>query len=209
MMSLMRKLTLFTLLWLPLAVLGQSFQEGVHYQSLPTPVPTSSDDQIEVVELFWYGCPHCYSLEPTVEKWLEHKSDNVKFVRIPAMLGPRWEIGARAYYVAESLGVLDETHAALFNDIHAKKRSITNKEQLGAFFAEHGVDEAAFEKAYGSFEVETKLRRAQELVRKYRTDGVPTIVVNGKYKTSGTMAGSNENIFKVVDYLVKKEGETS
>ena len=200
---------LFALVFLPLVLLAASFQEGAHYQRLPTPVPTSTEDKVEVVEVFWYGCPHCFHLEPVVDKWLEHKPDNVEFVRIPAVLGTSWELGARAFYVAQSLGILDKIHTPLFDAIHVQKKPMRTVDDLAAFFAEHGVDRATFDKTFQSFEVETKLRRSQDLVRRYRIDGVPTVIVNGKYFTTGTMAGSSAGIFEVVDYLVAQESKQS
>lgn len=202
-------LLLFALICLPLVLQAATFQEGRHYQRLPNPIPTSTDDKVEVVEIFWYGCPHCFHLEPVVSKWLENKPNNVEFVRIPAVLGSSWELGARAFYVAESLGILDQIHTPLFDAIHVQKKPMRTVDDLAAFFAEHGVDRATFDKTFNSFDVETKLRRSQDLVRRYRVDGVPTVIVNGKYMTTGTMAGSSEGIFEVVDYLVAQESKQS
>ena len=201
------------LLWVPMIVCAEehsNFQEGTDYRRLETPVSTSTTkDNVEVVEAFWYGCGHCYRLEPVIEEWLKNKPDNVEFVRLPAVLGSNWEPHARAYYTAEVLGVLDKIHKPLMDAIHLQKRSLSNEEQLAEFFAEHGVDKQAFFKAYNSFEVETRLRRSQQLVRRYRIQGVPAIIVNGKYVTNGTMAGSVPRIFAVVNYLVNKESEKS
>jgi thiol:disulfide interchange protein DsbA len=195
-------LWLLTLLCFPLLTVNaqELYKEGVHYELLPEPVATSTDDKIEVVELFWYGCPHCFKLEPQVESWLKNKPENVEFVRIPAVLGRHWEIGARAYYTAEELGILEQTHQAMFDAIHVQNRPMADEQQLAEFFAEHGVDQAAFEKAFKSFNVQAKFSRAQELVRRYRIRGVPSLIVNGKYKASS---------FDVVDYLISKENDSS
>ncbi len=185
---------------------AEGFQAGTHYRPLVTPVSTTTDkDKVELVEVFWYGCPHCYALEPTVEKWLEHKSDNVEFVLIPGVLGKRWELDARVYYTAETLGVLDKTHKPYFDAIHLEKRRMRNKEQVADFFADLGVDKEAFLKAFDSFGVETKLRRSQQLVKRYKIRGVPAVIVNGKYEVTGSSAGSGEKIFEIVDYLVAEE----
>ena len=181
------------------------YQEGVHYQRLATPVSTSTGDKIEVVEVFWYGCGHCYELEPVIETWLAHKPENIEFVRLPAVLGRNWEPHARAFYAAVSMGVLDKVHKPLMDAIHAKKRPLGGEEQLAGFFAEQGVDKESFLKAYESFDVETRLRRSQQLVQRYGIDGVPAVIVNGKYLTNGTMVGSTAKIFEVVDYLISKE----
>ncbi len=188
---------------------AEAFTEGVDFRRLSTPVSaiSGSSEKVEVVELFWYGCPHCNRLEPAVEEWVEHKPDNVEFVRLPAVLNRSWELGARAFYIAESLGILDEIHKPLFDAIHVQKRPMRGPDDLAAFFADHGVDRATFDKTYNSFDVDTKLRRGNKKVQGYGVHGVPAIIVNGKYETSVSMAGSHERLFEVVDYLVEKEAE--
>jgi thiol:disulfide interchange protein DsbA len=181
------------------------FKEGTEYQTLPTPQPTASDGKIEVLELFWYGCPHCYHLEPDVTAWLKHKPDDVAFVRVPAVLGPSWELLARAYYTAELLGVLDKIHEPLFDHIHKDHKLIRNASELKAFFLEQGVPEADFDKTFNSFAVVTMTNRAKEARNMYGLTGVPTIIVNGKYRTTATLAGSNEKLLQVIDFLVAKE----
>jgi thiol:disulfide interchange protein DsbA len=183
------------------------FQEGTHYQRLNTPVPTSSDNKVEVVEAFWYGCGHCYNLEPAIETWVANKPENVAFTRLPTVLGRSWEPHARAYHTAEVLGVLDKIHQPLLEAIHAEKRRLMNEDQLAEFFAEQGVDKDTFRKTYNSFAVETRLKRSQDLVKRYRLRSVPTIVVNGKYVTDTSMAGSGKKLFEVVNYLVEKEAK--
>ncbi|NJN45184.1 MAG: thiol:disulfide interchange protein DsbA/DsbL [Candidatus Competibacteraceae bacterium] len=198
--------------WIFWAVAGAepAFQEGTHYQKFPAPIPvTAAEDKVEVVELFWYGCPHCYSLEPVIDEWLTGKPDNVEFVRIPAVFGRNWEIHARTFYAAEALGVEGKIHQPLMDAIHAQKRPLDTEQQLAEFFAEQGVDKDAFLKALRSFDVETRLQRSQQLVRRYRITGVPAVVINGAFWTNASMAGSHEKIFEVVDYLVAQESKTS
>ncbi len=175
------------------------FQEGRDYTQLDTPVPTSVADKIEVVELFWYGCPHCYDLEPAMHAWLKNKPDNVVFVQIPAAFGPKWEQGARAYYAADTLGVLDKVHRPIFDAINREKRNLKDEDSFAKFVAEHGVNEDAFRKAYKSFQTETRLRRGNQLARRYGVRGVPAIIVNGKYYVR------SPRIFDVIDYLITKE----
>jgi thiol:disulfide interchange protein DsbA len=203
----LRKLICFSmmLLWLPCAAMAEAFQEGKDYLRLASPVPTATPNKVEVLELFWYGCPHCYSLESEVNRWLSRKPQNVEFVRLPAVLGRHWELGARTYFTAETLGVLDKVHEPFFRAIHERRRTFANKEQLAGFFAEQGVDEKAFLEAFDSFAVETKLRRSQELVRRYRVDGVPAVIINGKYIITTSSAGSAAKVFEIVDFLVGKE----
>ncbi|MFO1371688.1 MAG: thiol:disulfide interchange protein DsbA/DsbL [Candidatus Competibacteraceae bacterium] len=175
------------------------FQEGKDYARLSTPVPTSAPGKIEVVEMFSYSCPHCNHLEPTVQEWLKRKPDNVVFVRIPVVFAPNWEAVARAYYVAETLGVLEKVHQPLLNAIHVEKRKLNTEDELAGFFAEHGVDADAFHKAYKSFQVETQLRRGNQLAQRYGVQGVPAVIVNGKYDVRSA------RMFDVVDFLIAKE----
>lgn len=184
---------------------AQDYTEGKEYLRLSKPQPTSTPDKIEVVELFWYGCPHCHDLEPYIEKWLESKPDDVEFVRLPAIVGPRWEPLAKAYYTAEVLGVLDKTHTALFESIHVNKQKYTDEEQIMEFFVSQGVSAEDFRNAYHSFAVSVKVNNAKQMTRRYVITGVPTVVVNGKFSTSGKFARSNAGIIKVVDYLVVQE----
>ncbi len=199
---------LFALL-LPFAVavtaVAQDYKEGSNYLRLSRPQPTSTTDKIEVVELFWYGCPHCYHLEPHIEKWLENKPEDVEFVRLPAIVGPRWEPLAQAYYTAEVLGVLDKTHAALFEANQGKKQKFTTEQQIKEFFVAHGVSDKDFKDAFNSFAVSVKMNNAKQMTRRYAITGVPTLIVNGKFSTSGKLAGSEAGILKVVDYLVAQE----
>lgn len=188
---------------LPLAIhaadpAAPSFQEGKDYVRLPTPVPPATPDKIEVVEMFWYGCPHCHDLEPVAQEWLKRKPDNVVFVRIPVAFGANWEPGARAYYAAEALGVLDKLHQPLFDAFH-KRLKLNTVDEMAAFFAEHGVDQEAFRKAYNSFQTETQLRRGNQLAQRYGVKGVPAVIVNGKYDVR------SPRMFEVVDFLIARE----
>lgn len=201
-------LLLLTPLFLAFAADSPEFKEGVHYQRLPTPVPTSTGDKIEVMEIFWYGCPHCYDLEPTVAAWLQRKPDNVVFIQLPATLGRKsGEAHARAFYTAETLGILDQTNKQIMAAMHREKRWVDTEDQLAALFAEQGVSEEDFRKTYNSFVVETKFRRSQDLIKRYQVNGVPAVVVNGKFLTNASMAGSPEKIFEVVDFLVQQEAK--
>lgn len=174
-----------------------SFQEGKDYVRLPTPVPTSAPDKVEVVELFWYGCPHCYQLEASAREWLKRKPEQVAFVRIPVAFGPTWEAGARAFYAAEELGVSEKMHQPLFDAMHQK--ASPSVDELAAIFAAQGVDAEAFRKAYGSFQTETQLRRGNQMAQRYNARGVPMLIVNGKYEVR------SPQVFEVVDFLVAKE----
>jgi len=184
---------------------AKDYQEGDGYITLANPQPTSSGDRIEVVELFWYGCPHCYHLEPYIQAWLKDKPDDVAFVRMPAITGPGWELLAQAYYTAELLGVLDRTHQALFDAIHEKHMKIDDEAALQAFFVEQGVSAEDFKNTFDSFAVAVRVNNARMMTRRYAISGVPTLIVNGKYATGGRQAGSTEGIMDAVDYLIEKE----
>ncbi|HXH01797.1 MAG TPA: thiol:disulfide interchange protein DsbA/DsbL [Candidatus Competibacteraceae bacterium] len=195
---------------LPLAALAEDFQADTDYRVLQAPVATSAPEgKVEVVELFWYGCPHCYALEPALEQWLQKKPENVHFVRVPAVFGKGWELDARVYYAAEAMGVLDKIHRPYFDEIHSKKRNRPkSKEEVAEFFATLGVDKDAFLKTFDSFAVETKLRRSQELVKRYGADGVPAMIINGKYETNNPLAKDSGRLFQIVDFLVQKESQS-
>lgn len=175
------------------------------YSKLANPQPTGSEDKIEVVELFWYGCPHCYHFEPVLDTWLKNKPDDVEFVRIPAVLGPSWELMARGYYTAQVLEVTDRIHKPLFEYIHRDRKRIRNVDDLRDFFGKAGVSAEDFNQAFNSFAVVTMTNRAKQAHTRYGANGVPTMIVNGKYRTSAQQAGSNEKIIEVVDYLIAKE----
>ena len=199
---------LFSIILLPAIVnAAPLFSENIHYENVVPAQPTSTGKKVEVVEMFWYGCPHCNSLEPYVERWLDKIPANAEFVRIPAIFRPQWEQHARAYYTAEILGVLDKIHSAMFEAIHGQKRNVNSDEEIKKFFVEHGVSEKDFDRVFRSFAVEAKIRRAKDMSQRYGIRGVPALIVNGKYRTSAQQAGGNAKIFKVVNFLVEKEAQ--
>lgn len=182
-----------------------SFEEGVHYQVLPTPVPTSNPEKIEVVAVFAYSCPHCASLEPSLQSWSAQLDDDVYFNHLPAVFSRNWEPLARAYYVAELSNKLDETHLAMFDAIHVQNNRFRSTDDIAAFYANYGIDEGEFMKLYNSFAVDTRIKQGQALLRGYQITAVPAMVVNGKYHITGAMAGSNTGMLRVVNYLIEKE----
>lgn len=196
----------------PFAVLGgahaSDFEEGKQYVALSNPQPTTSADKIEVVELFWYGCPHCYELEPFMTDWLASKPEDVEFVRMPAILGKGWELLAKAYYTAELLNVVDKIHEPLFEAMHKERRKFRSEADVQALFSSQGVSADDFKKTFNSFAVAVKINNARQMTRRYAITGVPTLIVNGKYSTSGSLAGGNKKIIEVVNYLVDRERST-
>lgn len=182
------------------------FQLGKHYNRLSPTQPTSSPpDRVEVAEAFWYGCPHCFALDPFLTSWAAKKPEYVSFVRVPIVWSPAARIHARAFYTEEALGKTAEMHQALFREIHDNRNPLDTDEKLQAFFAKFGVDAAAFQSTFDSFSVHSKIERADELTRRYRVGSVPTIVVNGKYTTNVEMAGGTDELFALIGELAASE----
>jgi thiol:disulfide interchange protein DsbA len=196
------RLALFTLLFLPLAGQAQ-FLEGVEYTRVK-PQPVETGGKIEVREFFWYGCPHCYSLEPFLEKWLKTLPKNAQFVRTPAVFNERWAVHARAYYSFEALGSTAKMHPALFYAINVEKRPLNDADSLAAFVAEKGGNRQAFLDAYNSFGMQANLGRATQSAQAYNLESVPTLIVDGKFMTNANIAGGYDKVPKVLDFLIKK-----
>jgi thiol:disulfide interchange protein DsbA len=182
------------------------FIEGEHYEVLPIAVDTADPESLEVVEVFSYMCVHCYNFDPAVSAWSAAQADNVDFVRVPAIFNDDWESLAQAYYAAEVLGVSEEVHMPIFNAIHAKQIDLRRPELLAKIFAdEASVSKEDFDQAFNSFSVRSRVQQAKAKGRAYRVTGVPTLIVNGKYRVDGRMAGNNTRMLQVVDFLVAKE----
>lgn len=175
------------------------------YRKLPSPQPTSDPDKIEVVEVFWYGCPHCNRFQPYLEKWLETLPADVRFVRMPAIFNDRWEVHARAYYIAAALGVLDDIHPRIFAAIHDEGRGLPTLEAVRAFFIEQGVSGNEFDRHARSFTVTSGIQRSFVMQQRYGLRGVPAVVVNGRYVVSGSTAGDYPTVLEVVDALIGRE----
>jgi thiol:disulfide interchange protein DsbA len=191
------------------------WQEGVNYKRLvpaqPTEVPTG---QVEVLEFFWYACPHCYAIDPAIEAWLKTKPAYVSFSRVPVMWNEGHRSLARLYYTLQSLGKLDQLHSEVFKEIHvhgdllvaADPNNTAETEHMQTVFVrKFGISDADFTKTYHSFAVETALQRADELGQRYRIDGVPTFVVNGKFIADVGTAGSPERLLTLVGDLAALE----
>ena len=198
-------LVLLLPLWAGYSGAENDYLEGAEYLKLAKPQPTASKDHIEVVELFWYGCPHCHYLEPYLNQWRAGLADDVQFIRLPAILGPGWELLSKAWFTAEMLGVTETIHGALFEEIHVRKNRINTEASLRKFFVQHGVSAEDFDKTFRSFAVAVKVNNARLMTRRYAITGVPTVIINGKYSTSATLAGGNPDLIKVMDYLIDQE----
>jgi len=179
--------------------------EGDGYTTITPAKPTQTGDKIEVLEIFWYACPHCYDFEPYISEWLESKPDDVEFRHMPGIFRKNWIPHAKAFFTAEKLGILDSIHGPLFDAIHKEKKKIHDDASIKKFFVKHGVDKGKFTKIYESDEVDTKVKQAFVMGQRYKLTGVPALIVNCKYMVSGSTAGSFENVLKVINTLIDKE----
>ncbi|MGB7551523.1 MAG: thiol:disulfide interchange protein DsbA/DsbL [Chromatiaceae bacterium] len=182
-----------------------ALDEGIDFTILPNPQPTETGDKIEVLEVFMYSCPHCFHLEPTLEKWRETQPANVAFRRMPAVFSTKPDLQAQAFYAAELLGAQEKFTLAMFDAIHVKKQKISDENVVVTIAEGAGIDGAEFRKALNSFDVNMKVNRARNVTKNYGIDGVPAVVVNGKYRTSPSQTGSREGLVKVIDQLLARE----
>jgi thiol:disulfide interchange protein DsbA len=193
--------------------LVEPWREGQHYATLPIPV-ASEDDAIVVTEFFSYACIHCFQFDPDIDNWLEEQPADVTFERIPAVFNRQWELFARAYYVARACDVLDATHTAFFQAIHLDRRRFVSPEDVASFYAQAvraaGVGDGQcsspqdFLDVFDSFGVGAAVQQSIARGRAYQARGVPTMIVDGTWRTDGTSAGSNEAMLDVVDHLVRR-----
>jgi len=184
---------------------AQDYKEGEHYFKLDYPVKTVADDKVEVVEAFGYACPHCNSFEPLLAQWRKQQGEDVAFVGLPVVFGRSWEPLARAYYVAELNDKVEASHQAMFDAVHIQRKRFRSVEDLADFYAPLGIEKEQFIKLYDSFAVNMKLKQGESRLRSYGITGVPTMVVNGKYRVTAGSAGGHEEMLKVVDYLIEQE----
>ena len=180
-------------------------EAGKTYIELNSAVPVAVPGKIEVVELFWYGCPHCYAFEPVVNPWAEKLPSDVNFVRLPAMFGGPWDAHGQMFLTLEAMGVEHKVHAAVFNAIQKEGKRLTDKEEMADFLATQGVDKAKFLQTFDSFAIKGQIVKAKELAKKYEISGVPTMVVDGKYRFDLGTAGGPEQALNVADQLIAKE----
>ncbi|WP_443191029.1 thiol:disulfide interchange protein DsbA/DsbL [Pseudomonas indica] len=180
-------------------------QAGKQYVELNSPVPVAQPGKIEVVELFWYGCPHCFQFEPTLNPWIAKLPEDVNFVRIPALFGGLWNIHGQLFITLESMKVEQKVHDAIFHAIHKEGKKLSTPDEMAEFLATQGIDKDAFLKAYNSFAVKGQMEKAKKLAMAYQITGVPVMVVNGKYRFDIGSAGGPEQALEVADFLIAKE----
>jgi protein dithiol oxidoreductase (disulfide-forming) len=177
-------------------------QPATTYSLLSPPQPTDGSGKIEVIEFFWYGCPHCYAMEPAVNTWLKTMPKDVVFKRVPAFPTESWGEMAGVYYTLEAMGLLDQFHSKVFDAMHKQNLNLANKRIRDDWLKANGVDPVKFGEVEKSFSVSTKVARARQMTQAYKVDSVPRFIVNGKYVTSGEQAGGNEKIFPTIDQII-------
>ncbi|HUQ28837.1 MAG TPA: thiol:disulfide interchange protein DsbA/DsbL [Usitatibacter sp.] len=171
------------------------------FETLRPAQPVEGGGKVEVTEFFWYGCPHCYSLEPYINAWLKNKPQDVVFKRVPTY-NDNWAPMVSLYYTLEAMGLTEQYHQKVFDAIHKNNVNFHNKGKRDEWLKANGIDPAKFAEVEKSFTVATKVQRAKQLSQDYKVDGVPRVFVNGKYFTSPELAGGAERTFLVVDQLV-------
>lgn len=175
--------------------------EGVHYKAVPKPHPSQ---QKTVTEIFYYGCSHCYHLEPSIKAWLKTKPKNIKFEQVPAVLNnPNWIFMARVYYTAKNLGILKQFHSAYFDAIQRDRKPIFTLNALADFVAPMGVKKEDYVSMFKSFKVDQYVQKARQLTEDYGIEGVPAIIINGRYITDVPMATSRKKLWQVVNHLIQ------
>ncbi len=173
------------------------------YVRLAQPLATESGAKIEVLEFFWYGCPHCFDLEPLLARWLAKLPADAAYRRVPAIFRAEWEPGAKLFYSLDALGQLERLHRAVFDAVHKERVPLHSDEKvMAAWLEKHGVDRRKFQETYASFAVRGKLERAKQLTRASRIEGVPSLIVDGRYLATGSLAGTHEAMMAVVDQLI-------
>jgi len=181
------------------------YQEGKHYQVITSPVKTKNADTIEVMEVFWYGCPHCNLFQVDFSKWSKKQSSDVSIDHTPAMWSKPMVTHAHIYYTVKALRLQKKMHTEIFAAMHSEKKRLLSEQQIFSLFEKHGIDKETFAKTYHSFGVKSQVQQANARARSYGITGTPEVIVNGKYRVSSRTAGSQAEMLNVIDYLVAKE----
>jgi thiol:disulfide interchange protein DsbA len=196
-------IALAAFLAVPGVALAQQQQEKFAYTELQQRQPAeTASGKIEVVEFFWYGCPHCYNLEPTLDTWLKKLPSDVQFVRVPAVFNERWQYDATIYYTFEAMNLVQKLHRPFFDAIHRDALRTDNQQALAEWLKKQGVDDKRFFDTMKSMGVDTRVRRAMHLTLAYRIDGTPAMAVQGRYTVSAQQGRSQQGMLDTVDYLV-------
>ncbi|MCQ4347974.1 thiol:disulfide interchange protein DsbA/DsbL [Pseudomonas stutzeri] len=187
---------------------AEDIQAGRQYVQLSSPVPVAEPGKIEVVELFWYGCPHCYQLESAVQPWAEKLPEDVNFVRVPALFGGLWNVHGQMFLTLEAMGAEARVHEAVFHAIHREGKKLATPDEMAEFLAGQGIDKDKFLSTFNSFAVKGQMEKAKKLAMAYQITGVPVLVVNGKYRFDLGTAGGPGGAIRVADHLIAKERST-
>ena len=184
----------------------EKFIAGTHYTELSAPANTNDSSKVEVLEVFWYGCSHCFRFEPLIANWEAVMPADVDFGRFPAIWNGLMEVHAQVYYTAEAMDALDVVHEHVFNAINIEGNRLQNEGQIGALFAKYGINEDDFTKSFNSFSVRTKVNQAKQRMEAYEIRSTPNMIVNGKYLVAtGQSVLTQADMLEVVDFLVEKE----
>jgi thiol:disulfide interchange protein DsbA len=184
---------------LPAVALAQGQYQ---YTTLKPALPVEAQGKkVEVIEFFWYGCPHCYTLEPIIERWTKSLPPDVQFRRVPAVFNPRWGLDAAIFYTFEALGVLDRLHRPFFDAIHRDHLRTDSQEAMTEWLKKNGVEPKKFFETMKSFGVQTRTNRAKQLTLDYKIDGTPAMAVQGRYTVSTEQGGSQQGMLDTVSYL--------
>lgn len=183
---------------------GPEAFEGHDYARVKNPQPVTTGKQVEVLEFFWYRCPHCFQLEPGLDTWLKTLPKDVQVRRMPAVFRDDWMPGAKLYYTLEQMGLLNRLHTKVFDAYHVENINLNDPAVLGGWIAKQGVDRKKFEGIYNSFSIQSKATQGARLATAYAITGVPAFIIDGKYTTSVSMTGTPARLFEVLDQLIVK-----
>lgn len=197
-------LFVFSFGFISLPAASADIVEGKDYSVLAKPQPTGDSGKIEVLEFFWYGCPHCYNLHPHLKTWLANIPGDVDFHYVPAILRPTWIPAAKIFYAIEALGIDNLLHDKIYDAVHRDRIDLNNESVLFDWIEKQGIDRKKFENTLQSFAVQNQVSRSTQMSRQYQLNGVPTLIINGKYLTSGRMGGSPQDTIKTLDALLDK-----
>lgn len=180
-------------------------QSALGYEIITPALNTRDASKVEVLEYFWFGCPHCFAFEPHINHWAANRPDNIDFIREAPPLNPSWEPHSRAFYAAELMGVTDQFFEPMFNGIHVERKALRSPDQIARFAGELDIDKKMFRKTMDSFAVNTRMQQAMHMARASKVSAVPTVIINGKYRTGGSLAGSHKGMVDVIKQLTAQE----
>ncbi|MDR4516483.1 MAG: thiol:disulfide interchange protein DsbA/DsbL [Nitrosomonas sp.] len=209
----MNRLIVILVVFLAITVLGVTnvhaeIVEGRDYKVLANPQSTQNADRIEVIEFFWYGCPHCNSLHPHIKAWLKNKPSDVDFRYVPAIFRNNWIPGAKTYYTIETLGEIETLHDKIYEAIHRDKINLSDESILFSWIEKQGGDKEKFANVYNSFTTQNQIARTNQMMRQYELTGVPAFVIEGKYLTTGKKGGTPQDTMRVLNEIIDRVRST-